>query len=108
MKISFVIINTGRTLLLSILAALLAMSFALGIDAEICGEINGSNAPGGGAAIGMFVLMAVGLPAMIWVILSEVVLRTLQGNGVQRFLSILLPSILAFIWMFKLSTSQCS
>ena len=108
MKISFVILETGRVLLLAIFASFLAMSFAIGINAEICGEMYGSNAPGGGAAIGMLVLMVVGIPTVIWVVLSEIVLKMLPRNGAKRFFSVLLPSLLAFIWMLFASTSQCN
>lgn len=109
MKTLFIVaVEIVRTLLLSVLAALLAMSFAFGVDISICGEIHGTDAPGGGAAIGVLVLISVGLPTIIWVSLSEVILRLLQLNAVLRLISIILPTIVACIWMFQVSNSQCT
>ncbi len=108
MKSSSFIIEIGRILLLSILSAILSMSFSLAIDAEICVGRNSNNAPGGGAAIGMLVLVVVGMPTIIWVSLSEIFLKLFQVHIVLRLASIVAPSIIAYIWMFLHSTAQCT
>ena len=107
MKLPFVILQIGNVLLLSLLGALLAMIVALGVDVEVCGDIHGGNAPGGGAAVGMFVAILIGFPVFVWIALSETVLRILHGHTALRLISIFLPSVVTYIWMFQYSIGIC-
>lgn len=106
MNISHVLTETGRSLLLALLAALLATSFQWNIAYEACGEAIGENAAGGGAAYGI-ALLGTAIIVIVWSVFFELVLRLLKMHDVYRLLFLLFPSIFVAITTARNFSGLC-
>jgi len=88
-------------------ATISAMVSAIGVDWFYCGEINGSEAAGGGAAMGMFVVFLVGLPTVIACTVSEITRAFVPISFSARTGFLIAPTILAAIFTYMVTGSKC-
>jgi hypothetical protein len=103
MSLQGLLVESGRSLLLAIFAAILVMSIYSNIGHESCADVIGENAPGGGAAFGM-VLLSTGMVVFLWSVFFEAILRSLKAKIVIRFAFLMLPPV--FVWGMAIYSFQ--
>jgi hypothetical protein len=108
MRRAFVIVQqVAISFVLVCVATVSAIVSAFGVDRFYCGEINGSEAAGGGAAMGMFVIFLVGLPTAIACTVSETTRAFVPVPLSVRSGVLIAPTILAAIFIYLTTGSKC-
>jgi hypothetical protein len=73
-------------------------------DSIICGEANGANAAGGGAAIGMLVLFYIGIPTILLCSITEASRLFIAVRLRMRIFWLVLPVVLSAVFMAYFSS----
>ena len=102
-----IVLQVAISFALVFVATISAMVSAIGVDWFYCGEINGSEAAGGGAAMGMFVVFLVGLPTAIACTVSETTRAFVPVSFSVRTGFLIAPTILAAVFIYMVTGSKC-
>ena len=91
-----------------VIASFLVATFsAFQIDYLLCGEKNGSQAAGGGAALGMLVVFGIGAPTLVFSSVVEVSRAFLTITSRYRLACHATPTVIGSIYMLWISKLWC-
>ena len=103
-----ILLQVLSSLLLVSIALMIAIGAAFQIDQVFCGDSNGSLAAGGGAALGMFVIFYVGLPTIVFCVVSELISNFWLVQLHYRFMLLAFPAVAGSVFMGVVSRSLCT
>ena len=96
------------SLIFVFVSLLIAMITAIEVYEHFCGSQ--MDAPGGGAAVGMFVVFFIGLPTLIFSVLTEIAFafrKNTVASLILRLLVLLLPTIAGGLYTGWFSNDMC-
>lgn len=91
-----------------VFVAFAASTFAaFEMDRFLCGDANGSQAAGGGAAIGMLVLFCIGAPTVVFCALTETSRALFAMSWLTRLVALATPTVLGSFYMYWVLKTSC-